>query len=133
MAESEFNNAMVDADLAGRKVRVPVTQIARQMSGETYAGTSYTIRPKNIGGVLRTTSGSVVLIVVPPASQLAASDNDVVNVLQLGAGQVTFVAGLGVTINTPETLSISKQYGAAMLMNTGPDEWLLAGYLEAAV
>lgn len=132
MAESEFNGAMLEAELSGRKVRIQAAQIAKLMSGETYAGTSYSIRPKNIGSVLRTTSASAVSIVVPPASQLPASDNDFVNVLQLGTGQVSFIAGPGVTINTPETLSISKQYASAMLINTGLDEWLLAGYLEAA-
>src|SRR5258708_4906753 len=105
MAESEFNTAVVDAELSGRKLRLQAIQISRLMSGETYQGTSYTIRPKNLGGVLRMTSASAASVFVPPATQLAARDNDVVNVLQLGAGRVTFVAGLGVTINTPETLS----------------------------
>lgn len=132
MSESEFNLAMVDADLRGSKIRMPVTQIASSSSGETYAGTSYSLRRKNIGGTLRTTSGSAVSIVVPPSTQLAAAENEFVNVLVLGAGQVTFVAGDGVIINTPETLSTAKQYAAATLINTGTDEWLLVGNLEAA-
>jgi hypothetical protein len=133
MAESDFNAAVLDADLLGHKVRMPATQIAKLSSGETYSGQSYSLRARNLGGVLRTTSGSAVSIVVPPSSQLVASDNDIVNVLQLGAGQVTFVASAGVTINTAETLRLAKQYAAGMLINTGTDEWLLVGNLEAAV
>ena len=132
MAENELNAAMLDAELSGHKLRLPATQISKLASGETYAGTSYTIRPKNLGGVLRTTSGSPVAIIVPPSTQMAASDNDVVNILVLGAGQVTVVAGAGVTVNTAETLKSAKQYAAMMLINTGTDEWLLIGNLEAA-
>ena len=131
MAEDEFSAAMFDADLSGHKVRMPATQIAKQTTGETYAGTSYTIKRRNLGGVLRTTSGSAVTVLVPPSTQLDASDNDVVNILVLGAGQVTVVAGAGVTVNTAETLKSAKQYAAMMLINTGTDEWLLVGNLEA--
>ena len=52
--------------------------------------------------------------------------------LQGGTGQVTFVAGDGVTINSPETLSIAKRFATAMVVATETQNvWDLVGYLEA--
>jgi hypothetical protein len=55
-----------------------------------------------------------------------------VEIMQDGAGQVTFVAD-GVTIKTAETLKIAKQNATAVLTVTDVEDVLsLVGYLEAA-
>jgi len=48
-----------------------------------------------------------------------------------GAGNVTFVPGPGVTINTPDTLTISSLHGKATLIKVGTDVWDLEGNIGA--
>jgi len=49
-------------------------------------------------------------------------------VLQLGAGQTTFVAGSGVVIRSEGNKFITKaQYATASLIKLAADTWLLAG------
>lgn len=98
---------------------------------EFFSGSSFTISDRERW--IRTTSGSAVSIVVPPYSAVPLPPGTCRSVIQGGAGQVTFVAGAGVTINTPETLKIAKRYAVAMVVATETqDVWDLAGYLEAA-
>ncbi|AID29854.1 hypothetical protein MCHK_2040 [Mesorhizobium huakuii 7653R] len=98
---------------------------------EFFAGTTFTLSPRE--RIVRTTSSSPVSIVVPPYSAVPFPPGTVREVLQGGSGQVSFVAGDGVTIRTPETLKIAKQYACAMVMATEVrDVWDLIGYLEAA-
>ncbi|MER9007376.1 hypothetical protein NKI15_27555 [Mesorhizobium sp. M0862] len=98
---------------------------------EFFAGTSFTLSTRE--RFVRTTSASAVSIIVPPYASVPFPPGTTRTVLQGGTGQVTFVAGDGVTINTPETLKISKRYATAMVVATdAQDVWDLVGYLEAA-
>jgi hypothetical protein len=106
----------------------PGALVEIQPNWKTVAGTAYALTDNDSGKTLKTTSGSAVSITVPAGLNIAP-----VTVYQFGAGQVTFVAGGGVTIRTPETLKLSKQYAAATLTPTDTaDEFVLAGYIEAA-
>lgn len=49
-----------------------------------------------------------------------------------GGGAVTFVASPGVTINTPETLTLSKLHGKVTLIKVEPNVWDLEGHLDSA-
>lgn len=52
-------------------------------------------------------------------------------VVQTGAGQVTFVEGSGVTINSSDSaLSLVGQYASASLIQTATNVWLLTGAIE---
>ena len=46
------------------------------------------------------------------------------------AGNIVFVAGSGVTINYPDTLTLSKLHGKATLIKVGPNEYDLEGHLD---
>jgi hypothetical protein len=46
-----------------------------------------------------------------------------------GTGDVVFVPDVGVTINTPATLTITKRHGKITLVKVGPNEWDLEGNL----
>ena len=48
-----------------------------------------------------------------------------------GDGHVTIAAGTDVTINTPDTLTITRLHGKAMLIKVGPNEWDLEGNIGA--
>jgi len=61
----------------------------------TTSGTTYTLALTDADNVVTTTSASAVTVTVPPS---VFSAGDVITVLQLAAGQVTFAQGSGVTI-----------------------------------
>ena len=49
---------------------------------------------------------------------------------QVGSGEVTFVADVGVTINTPNTLSINKLNGKVTLIKVSANVWDIEGNLN---
>lgn len=91
------------------------------------AGTSYTLALTDFAKTVETSSGSATQITVPPNSSVAFPLGSVVDVCQIGAGTVTIVAGVGVTIRTPSTLVLRAQYSTVSLRKRATDEWVLAG------
>jgi hypothetical protein len=49
-----------------------------------------------------------------------------------GAGNITFQADAGVTINYPDTFTVSKINAKVTLIKAGPNEWDLEGHLDPA-
>lgn len=109
------------------------TAIAKQgMPIVTEAGTTKTFALTDIGSYVRTTSGSAVTITVPANSSVAFPTGTEIVVFQAGAGQVTFSAAGGVTINSKDSnLKITGQYSSATLKKIGTDEWDMIGDLAA--
>ena len=62
-----------------------------------------------------------------PSNPQAASVGESMLIGKHGNGNVTIAAGPGVTINTPDTLVISRLHGKAVLIKVGPNEWDLEG------
>jgi hypothetical protein len=50
-----------------------------------------------------------------------------------GTGNITFVPGSGVTINTPDGLTVDKLMGKATIIKVAPNVWDVSGYLAAVV
>lgn len=48
-----------------------------------------------------------------------------------GAGNIVFAPAPGVTVNTSDSLTLSKMHGKVMLMKVGPNEWDIEGNLQA--
>lgn len=122
----------VHMSLAAGAREVPLPVVLRYMPRTSIASASHRLRMVDVGKLLRTSNGSAVTISVPAASSVAFPADAHVHIVQEGTGQVTFVAEAGVTISTPETLKIAKQYGMATLLKLDTDSWLLVGNLEAA-
>ena len=95
-------------------------------------GTTYTLVITDAGKLVTCDNASAVTLTVPPNASEAFATGTQILIAQKGAGQVTIAAGTGVTIRTPETLLLRKQYAQAALVKIGEDEWLLDGNLEAA-
>lgn len=96
--------------------------------------TTYTLDGSEKAAVLISDQGSATTITVPPESTYAFDDYTEIAVYQYGAGQVTFVAGSGVTINKDSsyTLLMNGQHSTATLFKTGTNEWVVFGGLEPA-
>ena len=69
-------------------------------------------------------------LTVPPNATEAFAVGSKLHIWQMGIGQVTVVAGGGVTIRTPTTLKIDTQYGTIQLWKRDTDEWVISGHLS---
>lgn len=93
----------------------------QRTSFSTTSGTTYTLAATDADGAVTSTGGSAVTITLPSSVFVAG---DIITILQLGAGQVTFAQGSGVTIQstgaTATAPKIRVQYaGAQVICTTG--------------
>lgn len=94
-------------------------------------GTSYTLVLSDSGKLIEMNNASANTVTVPPNSSVAFSTGTQINLLQVGSGQTTIVAGSGVTINATPGLILSEQWAAATLIKRATDTWVLVGNLIA--
>lgn len=102
------------------------------LTGNTQTGTSYTIVLADAQKFVTMSNASASTWTIPPNSSVAFTIGDQINVVQLGAGQVTITAGVGVTISSEGAkLKLKGQYAAATVLKTGTDTWVAIGNLSA--
>jgi hypothetical protein len=117
----------------GNDVHVPLRDAVRAGRDQEVVyldGTSLTLTADRAFVLVVTRNAASTSITVPAGMDIAPQTNFPFR--QGGTGSVTFVAGSGVTINTPETLIIAKQNALAMLIYEGNDVYTLVGNLQAA-
>lgn len=94
-------------------------------------GTTYTTVLDDNGKLVTLSNASAITLTIPPNSSVAYPVGAQLNLAQLGAGQVTFAGGSGVTIvSTGATASAPKlraQYSTATAVQTSTDNWLVMG------
>jgi hypothetical protein len=82
-------------------------------------GTTYTLVAGDVNKLVTASNAAAITITVPPS---VFSANDVINVQQIGAGQVTFAQGSGVTISstgaTATAPKLRAQYSASSIICT---------------
>lgn len=99
---------------------------------ETIGVTAYTFVLADAHKYKSVTAGTAASLTVPQDSAVAFPIGTIIDVTQNGAGQVSFVADTNVTINTPETLSLRKQFSSATLIKEAANTWKLTGDLTMA-
>ena len=91
-------------------------------------GTTYTLVAGNLNQLVTLNNASPITLTVPPS---VFSAGDVINIAQIGAGQVTLAQGAGVTItSTGASASAPKlraQYSAASIICTASNTFLVVG------
>jgi hypothetical protein len=97
----------------------------------TQTGTSYTLIASDATKLVTLSNAAAITLTVPPS---VFATGQQINLAQLGVGQVTFAAGVGVTIiSTGATIAapkISRQYGAATAICTASNTFLIVGSLS---
>jgi hypothetical protein len=84
-------------------------------------GTTYTFALSDIGKTVTASNAGASTYTIPPTASVTWPSNTTLDVVNLGAGVVTFAAGAGVTVtNTAATLA---QYQTAQLVRTGLNAW----------
>lgn len=95
------------------------------------SGTSYTTVLADNGKLVTQTNASAITTTIPPFASVAYATGAQITFAQLGAGQVIFAAGSGVTIvSTGATASAPKlraQYSTATAICVSQDNWLIVG------
>ena len=91
-------------------------------------GTSYTLVATDVGALVTLSNASAITLTVPPS---VFTTGQVIDIQQIGAGQVTLAQGSGVTItSTGGTASAPKlraQYSGASILCTGSNTFTVFG------
>lgn len=90
---------------------------------------AYTLALADAGKAVEVTAAGAVNVTVPPNSAVAFPIGTIIEVAQTGAGQLTIVAGAGVTLRTAASLTTRAQWSTVTLRKRATDEWIVAGDL----
>jgi hypothetical protein len=95
----------------------------------TQTGTTYTTSIGDASRLVTLNNGSAITVTIPPNSSVAYNVGTKIDFAQIGAGQVTFVGGAGVSIGATPTLKLRDQHSASTCIKIATDTWLLVGDL----
>jgi len=92
---------------------------------------SYTVALTDKDKTVEMNIGSANTITVDPDSSIDFPIGTQIDILQVGSGQTTVVAGSGVTINATPGLKLRTQWAGATLRKRAANTWVLVGDLTA--
>lgn len=98
----------------------------------TQSGTSYTLAASDAGAYILTSGTTTVTITVPPQSSVTWAADTEIYFEQNNTGQITIAGGVGVTVNTSETLKTAGRYSVIALKRVASDTWTLTGERQLA-
>jgi hypothetical protein len=94
-------------------------------------GTTYTAVLADDGKLVTCDNASAITFTIPTNSSVAFGIGTQINIMQLGAGQVT-IAGAGVTLRSAGSkLKTNAQYAVATCCKIATDTWVIVGNLSA--
>lgn len=95
-------------------------------------GASYTLQLSDAFKMVAMNNGSANAVTVPTNADVPFPVGTRIDLSQDGTGQTSVVADTGVTIRSPESMKLRKQWAKATLIKRGTNTWDLEGNLEAA-
>lgn len=123
------NDAVTQAKLADRAVG---SSELDNLTLNAQTGTTYTLALADAHKLVTCNNASPITVTVAANASVAFDTGDQVNLLQLGAGQVTIAGAGGVTLRSEGSkLKIKGQYGLVTLVKIGTDEWVVLGNTAA--
>jgi hypothetical protein len=115
--------------LTNKTLTSPTINDAKQtVTLNAQTGTTYTLVLTDNGKLVTLDNASAITVTVPLNSSVAFATGAIVNLQQIGAGQVTVAGASGVTVNGTGTKT-RAQWSAASLVKTATDTWTLIGDL----
>lgn len=92
---------------------------------------TYTLVLTDDGKMIEINSGAAANVSVPADNSVNFPVGTSIDILQVGAGQVTIVPAAGVTINRATGLKLRAQWSAATLIKRAANTWVAVGDLSA--
>ena len=126
MAKQSFTSGQV---LTATQVNGLNANAGWNMDTNTQTGTTYTLVVGDVGEYVTLNNASSITLTVPAS---VFSTGDQVNLVQLGAGQVTIAAGAGMTLNSEGSkLKLKGQYAVATVLFLSATSAVVLGNLSA--
>jgi len=120
-------DTLTNKTLTSPTLNTPTISDARQnITLNAQTGTTYTLVLTDNGRLVTLSNAAAITVTVPLNSSVAFATGAIVNLQQIGAGQVTVAGASGVTLNGTGTKT-RAQWSAASLIKTATDTWTLIG------
>jgi hypothetical protein len=104
---------------------------AQEINPQT--GTSYTLDSSDAGKLVTLSNAAAITLTVPQDSDESIAIGTYIDLYQLGAGQVTVVAGSGATLRVSGlTAKLRAQYSRATVQKVSANTWSLGGDLASS-
>ncbi len=121
-----------DGASAIRSLGSSVDSALGQLTLNAQTGTTYTfVLTDNRNKLVTASNASAQTYTIPTNASVAFPIGSTINIIQIGAGQVTIQGNGGVTVaSTGATATAPKlrvQYSAATLIKVGTDSWYVVG------
>ena len=118
--------------LTNKTLTTPTINSAKiNLAFNAQTGTTYTLVASDSSKLVTASNAAAIVVTIPPAIFTAGEQ---INVQQIGAGQVTFAAGAGVTITSTGATStapnLRAQYSAATIVCTSSNNFTVIGDLS---
>jgi len=95
-------------------------------------GTTYTLVLTDDGKLVTCDNASAITLTIPLNSSVAFGIGTQINIMQLGAGQITIAGAGGVTLRSEGSkLKLKGQYAVASCAKIATDTWVIVGNLSA--
>ncbi len=128
----DTTDTLTNKTLTSPILNTPTINDARQnLTLNAQTGTTYTLVLTDNGRLVTLSNAAAITLTVPLNATVAYATGAIINVQQIGAGQVTIQGAAGVTITstgaTATTPKTRAQYSAASIIKTGTDSWTVIG------
>jgi hypothetical protein len=125
-------DTLTNKTLTSPTLNTPTINDARQnLTLNAQIGTTYTLVLTDNGRLVTLNNAAAITVTVPTNASVAYATGAIINVQQIGAGQVTIQGDTGVTLTstgaTATTPKTRAQYSAASIIKTGTDSWTVIG------
>ena len=109
-----------------------INEVRNLLPNTTERAAAFPLALLDAGNLVPVNSATAVAVTVPPNASVAFLVGTIINLSQVGAGQIVITAGAGVTIRQADSqFKTAKQWAEVSLRKRGPDEWVLTGYTAA--
>jgi len=128
----DTTDTLTNKTLTSPTLNTPTINDARQnLTLNAQTGTTYTLVITDNGRLVTLSNAAAITLTVPLNATVAYATGAIINVQQIGAGQVTIQGASGVTITSTGTTATTPktraQYSAASIIKTGTDSWTVIG------
>lgn len=102
------------------------------LNAQTDTTYTFVLTDGDIAKFVTMTNSSAITATIPPSSSVDYPVGAVINVLQMGSGQVTVSPGSGVTlVGEGNRFKTKGQYALASVMKLASDQWIMFGNVIA--